>query len=357
MNPDRIGAAPLRRGIGLMLALSLLGCATQAAGKGEDPPPNRTTASTQEAVEPSPCLRTAVEGEFIIDEAAWVIQQAVCESAFWFDGLFGEQHERHRQAARGAYGRVELGVGYSQFEGTKVRARFDAKVELTNLQERLSAFIGRDAGDDLVRDRQAVGAQRTQFPRFNDRDETVAGLGYALPDDYFVKTNFRAGVRFSGLNTPRLFAQVRLAVNAYADDKNLVEVRVTPFVNTRDGVGLTLTTDFSHVLSQTYLLRWNSTSTMTQRSAGHSWRSAWILYQRLNLKRGMAYEIFLRGAPEEPEPLTEYGVQVSHRRPVLDERLYLTPAVGYSWPRLDPALERNGSYNLAVFLEMPFGTP
>lgn len=305
----------------------------------------------------SPCLYPLVEEEAWIDGASRFMHQTVCESAFWLDGLFGEQLERQRKAARGAHGKLQLSAGYSEFYGDKYRARFDVKVDLTNINERLSAFAGRDTRDDAVRDRKSVGSQRASFPRFNDRDETVAGLGYSLPGNYRLKTDFRAGVRFSGFNPPRLFAQIRFAANVYSDESSLVDLRATPFINTRDGLGLTVTSDYSRVLSQNYLIRWNSTSTLTQESEGHSWRSALILYQRLSLKRAMAYEIFIQGAPEAPEPLTEYGAQISYRRPVLDERLFVTPVLGYSWPRVDPLREREGAYSVAVFLEVPFGDP
>ena len=310
--------------------------------------------TAREKAAPSPCLHTLPLNEEWIAGTARVMQRAVCESAFWLDGLFGDQRARQRKAARGAHGQAELGVGYSEFNGVKYRVRFDVKIDLTNINERLSAFAGRDTQDNLVRDTE-VATLRSRFPRFDDREETIAGLGYALPDNYRIKTDFRAGVRFSGLNTPRLFAQMRFAANVYADEHNLVDLRATPFVNTRDGLGLTLRSDYNHVLSQTRLIRWNNTGTRTQNSAGVDWRSALTLYQRLPHKRAIAYEIFVRGLTAAPEPLAEYGVQASYRQPVLQDRLFVAPVVGYSWPRVDPALEREGSYAVAVVLELPFG--
>lgn len=342
----------------LVLSVALSGCATNAQDKaGKTTEPREAAQKAKKKIAPSPCLYPAAEDEALIDGTSRFMHQTVCESAFWLDGLFGEQRARQREAARGAHGKLELSAGYSEFYGDKYRARFDVKVDLTNINERLSAFAGRDTRDDAVRDRTPIGSQRARFPRFNDRDETIAGLGYALPGNYRLKTDFRAGVRFSGFNPPRLFAQIRFAANVYSDDFNLVDLRATPFVNTRDGLGLTLTSDFSRVLSQNYLIRWHSTSTLTEASEGHSWRSALILYQRLPLKRAMAYEIFIQGAPEAPEPLTEYGAQISYRQPIFDERLFMTPVVGYSWPRVDPTRARDGSSSVAVFLEMPFGHP
>jgi len=37
------------------------------------------------------------------------------------------------------------------------------------------------------------------------------------------------------------------------------------------------------------------------------------------------------------------------------ERLFGEFVLGYSWPRVDPALDREGAVDVGVGLEMPFG--
>ena len=289
-----------------------------------------------------------------IDQTKRYIQETVCSAALWLDGLFGEQTVREVDAARRTSGRAELSASRSQFYGSSVSLHFNARVELTNIKERLSAFVGRDREDVAVRDRTEGFALRTNFPQFDDRDETIAGLGYAFPDNYFVKTEFRTGVRFSGLHVPKLFAHARFAMNAYADDRNLIDLRFSPFVNTADHFGLTASVDYSHVLAPSRLFRWNTVSTVTQKAPGLDWRSAFILYQGLAKKRAIALETFIRGYTVAPVPLVEYGVQTIFRQPLFEERLIGEIVLGYSWPNENPALPREGSYNVAAILDLPF---
>lgn len=347
----------------LLVAL-LAGCASREPRVYEE---GTSMALQAEALALRPAIDEAAEpcssaepetGRFtdeMLDETRVILQDTVCTAALWFDGLFGEQGARQKKAARGAYGRAELSMTHSDFHGNDVRLRFNARVELTNIKERLNAFVGRDSEDTLVRDRAEGFALRTRFPQFEDREETIAGLGYSLPDNYVVKTEFRTGLRFSGLQEPRLFAQTRLAANAYADDSNLLNFRLTLFINTVDGLGQTTTMDFSHVISERLLLRWNTTGTMTQETDGLDWRNALILYRSLSKKRAVAYEAYIRGLSKAPEPLQEYGLQVIFRQPILRERLFVNPVLTYSWPRTNPELKREGDFAFALILELPFG--
>ena len=132
-------------------------------------------------------------------------------------------------------------------------------------------------------------------------------------------------------------------------------LRVTPFANHLDGAGLTFGPDFDHALSPTRLLRWSSIGTVTEETSGVGWRTALVLYQSLRELRAIAFEAFERGATAAPVPLVEYGVRTIYRQPLFRQRLFAELVVGYSWPRVDPTLEREGSAGVTFGLEMPFG--
>lgn len=310
----------------------------------------------QIATEGNPCAHTRRSHEPLLDKTTRRLQQTVCSAALWFDGLFGERNLRQINAARGSHGRVELATSYSEFRGSDFRVRFNARVDLTNVKERLNAFVGRDTEDTFVRDRSEGFALRARFPQLEDRDETIAGLGYSLPENYRFKTEFRTGVRFSGIRTPKLFSQVRFSANAYSDDDNLINLRATPFVNTNDGFGFTSSVDMSHVVSNTQLFRWSNVGTITEKTDGLDWRSSVIFYQALaHRKRAIAYETFVRGITGAPVPLAEYGVQAIYRQPASKDRMWANLILGYSFPQEDPLLEREGSYSAVISLELPFG--
>ncbi|HVT33955.1 MAG TPA: hypothetical protein VHE37_00115 [Nevskiaceae bacterium] len=342
----------------LLLPMLLLGgCGLLPHRLDAPPQPPPATPQPAAAEVPDPCASLGERN--LIDDTKRRLQETVCQTALWFDGFFGERDVRDISAARESSGRAELSTAYSQFTGTKVGLRFNAHMTLPNLRHRLSVFVGRDSEDSFVRDRSESYALRTRFPHLEDHDETIAGLGYALPESYRFKSEFRTGVRFAGLTVPKAFAQFRFAYNAYADDLNLVDLRTTPFINTRDGLGLTTTLDYSRVLGDSRLFRWSNIATVTQKAwdSGVDWRSAAIIYQGLTGKRAVALETFVRGDTGAPVPLAEYGSQVIYRQPLAHERLYGEAVTGYSWPKTDPNAQRKGSYAVALILELPFGEP
>lgn len=299
----------------------------------------------------APCRDWAPLDEEMIDGTRRYLHERLCSTSMWFDGLFGDQ--RNIAAARGAHGRLETSMAYSEYYGEKFRTRLDVRVALPNLQKRTSAFLGRDDEDQFVRDRSEGFALRTEFPRIEEQDAWLAGLGYSLPGSKRFRADFRVGVR--NVRQPRAFVQSRLRYIAYADRNDLVQLRLTPFWNTRDSFGITPGVDYSHVLSQTRLVRWSNIGTISDRSEDFDWRSALILYQSLGGKKGIALESFLRGGVKEDVSVREYGLRSIYRQPVARDRLFVEFVGGYSWPKSGPGIQRDGSYLVGLSLELPFG--
>ncbi|MGH8519608.1 MAG: hypothetical protein ACREUE_19315, partial [Panacagrimonas sp.] len=191
------------------------------------------------------------------------------------------------------------------------------------------------------------------LPRAAEDDSWLAGLGYSFPGSQRFKTDFRVGV--ASITKPRTYVQQRARYIAYADEEDLFYIRGTVFWNNRVGFGVTGGLDYSRVLTQTLLLRFTNVGTVSQESEGMDWFSGLILYQNLREERAMAYELLIRGQTDEPEPLYEYGGRVVYRHPLLPRRLYAELLVGYSWPRVDPDLKREGALQAGLSLEIPFG--
>lgn len=234
--------------------------------------------------EPGSCQQRPPDREKDMDAEAvdWAreqIEETVCGASLWFDGLFGD--DRNLEAARGAYGRLETSYEYSEFYGGKERIRFRLRVDLPNLENRASVFIGRDNDDNVVRDRSEGFALRSEFPQIDDRDQFFAGFGYGLPSSRKFRSDVKLGVR--SLSSPRAFVQWRAEYLAYVDDVSLLQFRLTPFYSTRDGLGVTPGVDFSRVLTPRLLLRWSNVGTHSDRTLGFDWRSAAIAVPRLRL--------------------------------------------------------------------------
>lgn len=318
----------------------------QTAGPEQPPLPPESAAD--------PCERAERADEvMLVDDTREWLEERTCKTALWMDGLFGKTGDA--AAARRTRGFVELSNVYSQFEGFDSRARLHVEFDLPVAKNQLSAFVGRENDEDFVRGRTEQSELRATFPTLSEQNEWLAGLGYSLPDTRNLQTSFRVGVR--GLGPPTGFVQGRLRYTLYADENDVAYVKTTPFWNTRDGFGVTQSFDYSHVLSRHYLVRWYSVGTVSERTVGLNWRNSAILYHNLEHKHGLAYEAFIRGETDEPEPLYEYGGRVLFRHPFLSQRLFAEWAAGYSFPRTDPNKPRDGSASVGVSIEMPFGDP
>lgn len=298
------------------------------------------------------CDQQAPGDEEAIARTQRRVEEMVCTASMWFDGLFGDRY--YVSESRKVNGTLELSENYSQFYGNEVRLRFNAQVALPNLNRHLSAFIGRDDSDDFIKDRFDNSTLRNNFPTVDDHEKVFAGLGYSLPGSERFDTNFRTGVR--GLAHPEVFVQARARYNVYADDNDLINVRVTPFYTTQERLGVTAGADYSHVLSPEMLFRFGNVGTRSQTTKGLNWRSTITVYQALlKIRSGLAYELFARGETEDDVPLHEYGFQTTFRHPMFGGKLYGEWVLGYSVPREDLSDRRQGSYLAGISVQMPFG--
>jgi hypothetical protein len=333
---------------GLAATLALSACASTGAVDGV-PPAAPPPAAPEEVNAFDACRQRAKVNEVLVDTASRRLLQTVCGASLWFDSLFGE---RDLAAAEASYGHVEVSGYYSQFRGMTQRVRFIIHTKLPAMNHRLSAFVGRDDDEDFVRDRTEGYALRTQAQP-TDHDEFLAGLGFRSVTTETFRSEFKVGARNPTL--PKVFVQNRFSWTAYSNSQNRVQTHITPFWTNRDGFGVTPSVDFDRVIEDDFLLRWGNTATITEKSPGLSWRTAAILYQNLTGVSALAYEVFVRGATGAREPIGEYGVRTVYRRPLYHARLFGNLVLGYSWPRDDPALQRKGSADIGLGLEMPFG--
>ncbi len=324
----------------LLTSLALLtACASQGPSKPEPP---------------SPCIQEAtISGDApkIVDTTRVMLEETGCKTALWLDGLFAD--EADIESARNTNGYLSTSASYSEFDGFETKVRLRVRIKLPSLKGRTSAFLGREDQSDFISDRVERFSLSSQLPKIDDREEWLAGLGYALPGSKRVSADFRVGA--SGLSEPRVFLRSRVHYTLHSDDDSVAYLRVTPFWQTRDGVGVTLGANYSHVLSPKLLLRLSSIGTTTEGDTGVDWSNAVTLYQNLTKGRGMAYQLFITGDTNAPEPLYEYGGAATFRQPLFGNKLYGEFSLGYTWPRLDPELPREGSYEVGIGLELPFG--
>lgn len=290
--------------------------------------------------------------ETVIAEAQSTLEEKTCQSALWLDGLMVEG-EGDLEAARRTHGYVETSSSYSEFFGSDTRIRARVRMELPNWERRLSVYVGRENEQDFVQDRRDKSERLAEFPSLDEGDAWLAGLGYSLPKNDRFQTDVRVGV--ASLRHPRAFVQARGLANLYADRRNLFYARSTLFWNTREGFGNTSGLEYNRVLRERLLLRLRQSGTVSQESEGLEWIASTILYRRLEQARGISGEVFVRGRTEAEEPLREYGLRSTLQFPLVRDRLVGELLAGYSWPRTDPALPREGSYQVGFGVRLLFG--
>lgn len=313
----------------------------------------REARRAAEAQKAEPC-RTATNPMLaVIDEVHDQLFRTLCGAARWFDGLFGE--EQHPAAAGSTSGRLELSANYSERDGAKLRTRFNVRLRIPNMENRVEAFLGRDNDDEFVQGRSEGLALRSQFMNIEREDRWVLGLGYGLPGSYRQKTDFRVGLR-GGLRTPETFAQGRYLRNWFLGDKHLWHFREIVFWTNRDGFGSTTAIDYDRILGPTRVFRWGNVTTNSQATHAWDWRSALVLYQNLAERQAIAYEGFVRGETAAEVPLQEYGVRTVYRRGITSRPwLFGEFVVGYSWPRYARDEARRGSAAVGVGIEILIG--
>lgn len=330
------------------LALAVVFAA--GAQSGVEAPPVETAVEEPEEINAFvACAKQTRRAEILLDTASRRLHQTVCGAALWFDGLFGEGD---LDAALQSYGHVEVSTAYSEFSGSHTRFRFNARIKLPAMERRLSAFVGIDDEEDFVRDRAEGQALRSR-QRDTDRDTFLLGLGFAGYTSDRFQSDLRVGVR--DVRLPKVFVQNRFNYIPYSGEKTRLILRITPFWDNRALLGTTTHTSFDHILGDAFLVRWSTAATVTEEVSGVDWRTAMILYQNLSGLDALAYEAFIRGASAAPEPLREYGVRTVYRLPMWRDRLVGELVLGYSWPRDDPLLPREGAADIGVGIEMPFG--
>ncbi len=82
---------------------------------------------------------------------------------------------------------------------------------------------------------------------------------------------------------------------------------------------------------------------------GNTW------YHRLGDNRGVSLRSFARGATDHEVELLEYGFELTWRRQVIRDWLYINVGPTLTWPRERREERREASLGFQVLMEMRFG--
>jgi len=292
------------------------------------------------------------EGDDVVDTTRRVLAESTCAAVLWFDGFFGSG-AGDLASARRTSGEVDLAIRVSEFHGPEPDAAVRLRYDLPNLERRANVFIGRGDGGDAVRDREQRGVARPAPGMRAEEDRWIAGLGLLPLERWRDAADFRVGVRPA--TSPVIFAHARFEQHLVPGRWAEVSVRQTVFWENRAGFGITGRAKYRHLLDTSHLLHWEAIGTYSQATEGVEWRSEATVWRRLGKLRSVGLQPFALGATSEAASLEEYGVRSRYRRPLGSAALRGELVVGYSWPRTDPAVPREGSALAGVGVQLVFG--
>ncbi|MCY3932545.1 MAG: hypothetical protein OXH70_12580 [Acidobacteria bacterium] len=333
--------------------LGLLICAAAAAQEQEGDPLAGSEAGDAEAAaeETDPCASEYLEGRSWIDWLNLRLHRTACETALWFDHLFGDY--RLDEKLEATYGRAFVGVAWDEHYGFEDDLSFRARLHFPNMERRLNAFIGRDDREDVLEDAQRRGA--TSLPRMFDPedDEWLVGLGYRPISSGNSDLDFDLGMNFNFPIEP--WARARYRHRFFLSETDLVRFRHTLFWERDDGWGLATRIDYEHAFPAGSMLRWRGAGKVSDITRGADWFAELSYYHRVGRRRALAHQIGANGETGAPVLVENYFVRFIYRQQILREWLFLEIGPGLAWRREEPGVPRDSVPILRFGVEMLFG--
>ena len=245
-----------------------------------------------------------------VDKVRAGLQHSVCGTARFVDRLFGGAHE-YSELEDDSNGRASLALGWNEQDGPHLAGRFRASVTLPAVNERLNATAGSASSDEFVAD-QASGIGPLGGSFSDDKPaEWFAGLGFRVGRSRDSRFDLGAGVEIQSPLNPYVYAHYLHFL--YRHRNLLLTLRSASFWENDEGFGVAQAFDVDRVLGDDYLLRWGNSVRLSEETLGVRWRSRLALYQAIDHRRVMRYEINMRGETDGTEP-DRYGLRVTHRR-------------------------------------------
>jgi hypothetical protein len=275
-----------------------------------------------------------------------------CASSAWLDSLGGNQF-RYDQY-RATYGTISAGGLWSDYDGFDPRLRFRVRLQLPQWDERISAFAGRVGTDDYISDTEGdfEALPTRQFGTLED-EAVLVGLGYSSPERTGNDFDVGVGVRVDLPLDP--YARARYEVVRAFGEHYVFTARETVFWQNSEGFGTTTRFYLDRGISDTLLLRWTNLGKYTEETVGLEWYTQLTLFQSLNERTGLAWQLQTEGETDNEVQLTRHSARLILRRQLTWDWLFLEVRGGVSWPRRKVIEERKASPEVGIALEMQFG--
>jgi len=246
------------------------------------------------------------------DDTQVYVNSSFCEPALWFDNFFGNDRV-FREGAAGTYIRWRNDFSYDEEESFSFKTDISFSFELPVLEDRLRLTFENDE-DETLRD-VAPG---------NDQ-ETANTLGLQLDLAENARSKFNVNVSLS----PRIRFRYRYTYPVY----ETITLRLTQELQREKAIHSARTLiDFEKLFNNQLFFRSSSEAKLSEVFAGIDWLQAFVLYQRVNKKTSLSYEISANGITEPLTLATNYRAAVRFRKNFHRKWLFYEISPELTWP-------------------------
>jgi hypothetical protein len=304
------------------------------------------------ALRADPCRAAAAPDAAQLDRLRSGVEVGVCATARWFDGLFGDPRE-NAEVYADTYGRVGLGLNWDEQDQWTVNGTFRARVALPTLGERFNLIAGRDSEETFIDDSyDDIGFLPGRFSDDGDA-KWYAGLSYVAGASQRSLFDLSAGVQLQSPVNPYLKARYRYFIQS--SDQWLLTLRSTAFWENEDGLGLTLAADADWALDERRVFRLANTATFAEATQGVRWRTRLLLYEMLDARSAMRYEVAVKGQTDATNP-DYYGLRATYRRSAWRDWFFLEFTGNLFWSDgTEPGQRCDACLGAGVGFEIMFG--
>lgn len=317
-----------------------------------EPHADAADAAAPESAADESCSGELPDDAPTLDTMRAGLERGVCSTARFVDNLFGGDQE-YAEVEDDNYGRAGLALEWNEQDEFDVDGHFRASIRLPQLSERVNATIGRASRDDYVAGQStAIGPAASSFSD-DDPAEWFAGLGYRVHHDRDSRFDLGAGLKLESPLNPYVNARYRHYL--YGRPGRLLTLRSTVFAENDEGFGVTQSLGFDRVLGRDYLLRYGNSVRLSEETLGVRWQTSLSLYQAIDYRRAMRYQVSMRGETDGTQP-DLYGMRVTHRRSFMRDWLFIEMGTALFWADGPlPADRCDACLGLSLGFEVLFG--
>lgn len=283
-----------------------------------------------------------------LDKTHTKLSHSLCNQAVSIDRFFGNFEEYTDTQVR-SFVRIRNEISWQNLSGINARfkPRVRAKLRLPTIENQLNLLLTDDPIDednsitnDIEQNNEPVG----------DGENFSTALRWTNQNNTQVNTDFDVGARFNdGING---FVRTRFRYIKALNQFNLLRIRQELFWRNQEGFGESTLLRFQFFHSAEFSTESNSQATFSESSKGIDWSQRISLYQQIDPKRAISYNLLAIGYTR-PVFLTEdYGISLRYRKNIYRDWLFAELEPELAWPIEN---NRNITQRIIFRLEIQLG--